>query len=100
MYSVRNSFFDVWIMIIAGIVGFFLRRWKFPIAPFIIGVVLEPTTENSVRQSLMLFKGNPLLIAGRPIAMTLLVFTIVFIIYRIVSSLLGKKITLEGEEPG
>jgi putative tricarboxylic transport membrane protein len=100
MYSVRNSFFDVWIMIIAGIVGFFLRRWKFPVAPFIIGAVLESTTENSVRQSLMLFKGNPLLIAGRPIAMTLLVFTIVFIIYRIVSSLLGKKITLGGEEPG
>jgi putative tricarboxylic transport membrane protein len=98
MYSVRNSFFDDWIMIVAGIVGFFLRRWKFPIAPFIIGAVLESTTENSVRQSLMLFKGNPLLIAGRPIAMTLLVFTIVFIIYRIVSSLLGKKITLEGEE--
>jgi putative tricarboxylic transport membrane protein len=100
VYSVRNSLFDVWIMIISGFIGFFLRKWKFPIAPFIIGVVLAPTMENSVRQSLMLFKGNPLLIAGRPIAMTLLVFAIVFIIYRIVSSLLGKKITLGGEEPG
>ena len=100
IYSVRNSIFDVWIMIIAGIVGYFLRKWKFPIAPFIIGIVLGPTTENSVRQTLMMFKGNPLLITARPIAMTLLVFTIVFIVYKIVSSLLGKKITLEGEEPG
>ncbi|HYA04201.1 MAG TPA: hypothetical protein VEI04_13940, partial [Syntrophobacteria bacterium] len=65
-----------------------------------IGVVLAPTMENSVRQSLMLFKGDPLRIAGRPIAMTLLVFAIVFILYRIVASLLGKKITLGGEEPG
>ena len=100
VYSVRNSMFDVWIMIISGLIGYFLRKWKFPIAPFIIGVVLAPTMENSVRQSLMLFKGNPLLIAGRPFAMTLLVFAIVLIIYRIVSSLFGKKITLEGEEPG
>ena len=51
VYSVRNSIFDVWIMIAAGVVGYFLRKWKFPVAPFIIGVVLGPTTENSVRQT-------------------------------------------------
>ena len=100
VYSVRNSMFDVWIMIISGLIGYFLRKWKFPIAPFIIGVVLAPTMENSVRQSLMLFKGNPLLIAGRPVAMTLLAVAIAFILYRIVSSLLGKKIEFQGEEPG
>jgi putative tricarboxylic transport membrane protein len=98
VYSVRNSMFDVWIMIVSGVIGYFLRKWKFPIAPFIIGVVLAPTMENSVRQSLMLFKGNPLLIAGRPVAMTLLSVAIVFILYRIVSSLMGKKIEFKGEE--
>ena len=39
VYSVRNSLFDVWVMIAAGVVGLFLRKWKYPIAPFIIGVV-------------------------------------------------------------
>ena len=43
VYSVRNAFFDVWVMIAAGVVGFFLRRWGYPIAPFIIGIVLGPT---------------------------------------------------------
>ena len=99
VYSVRNSMFDVWIMIISGLIGYFLRNWKFPIAPFIIGVVLAPTMENSVRQSLMLFKGNPLLIVGRPVAMTLLAVAIAFILYRIVSSLMGKKVEFKGEEP-
>jgi len=99
VYSVRNSMFDVWIMIASGLIGYFLRQWKFPIAPFIVGVVLAPTMENSVRQSLMLFKGNPFLIAGRPVAMTLLAAAIVFILYRIVSSLMGKKIEFQGEEP-
>jgi len=42
VYSVRNSFFDVWVMIVAGIIGFFFRKWKFPVAPFIIGVVWVP----------------------------------------------------------
>ncbi len=46
IYSVRNAFFDVWVMIAAGVIGFFVRKWHYPIAPFIIGVVLGPTTEN------------------------------------------------------
>ena len=99
IYSVRNSIFDAWIMIISGVLGYFLRKWKFPIAPLIIGIVLGPTTENSVRQTLMLFKGNPSLIIGRPIAMTLLVLAVVFIVYKFVSPLLGKKIELKVEEP-
>jgi putative tricarboxylic transport membrane protein len=99
IYSVRNSIFDAWIMIVAGVVGYFLRKWKFPIAPLIIGIVLGPTTENSVRQTLMLFKGNPSLIIGRPIAMTLLVLAVVFIVFKFVSPLLGKKIELKVEEP-
>ena len=100
IYSVRNSIFDVWIMIISGVIGYFLRKWKFPIAPFIIGIVLGPTTENSVRQTLMLFKGNPFLIAGRPVAMSLLALAIAFIVYKFISPFFGKKIQLKVEEPG
>jgi putative tricarboxylic transport membrane protein len=97
IYSVRNSIFDVWIMILSGVIGYFLRKWKFPIAPFIIGIVLGPTTENSVRQTLMLFKGNPLLIVGRPVAMSLLGLAIAFIVYKFISPFFGK---LKVEEPG
>ncbi len=100
IYSVRNSMFDVWIMIIAGVIGYFLRRWKFPIAPLIIGIVLGPTTENSVRQTLMLFKGDISLILGRPMSVALLGLALAFIVYKFVSPVFGKKIRLEGEEPG
>jgi len=100
IYSVRNSILDVWVMIISGAIGYFLRQWKFPIAPFIIGIVLGPTTENSVRQTLMLFKGNPFLIIGRPVAITLLALAAGFILYKFASPLWGKKIAVKEEEPG
>jgi putative tricarboxylic transport membrane protein len=100
IYSVRNSFFDVWVMIISGVLGYFLRQWKFPIAPFIIGIVLGPTTENSVRQTLMLFKGDLTLILGRPVAMTLIAFALGFLLYKFSSPLWGKKITVKEEDPG
>jgi putative tricarboxylic transport membrane protein len=99
IYSVRNSIFDVWIMIFSGIAGFFLRRRNFPLAPFIIGIVLGPTTENSVRQSLMLLKGDLTLIAYRPIAATLLATALLFILFKLLSFLWGRKIDLKIKEP-
>ncbi len=98
IYSVRNSIFDVWVMIVAGVIGYFLRKWKFPIAPFIIGVVLGPTTENSVRQTLMMFKGNISPIVDRPIAMVFLALAVLFVGYKLVSLFFGKKIKLKIEE--
>ena len=83
VYSVRNALFDVWVMIVAGVVGYFLRQWKYPIAPFIIGVVLGPTTENSLRQTLLLFKGDVTLIAERPLSIVLLLLAAGFIAYKL-----------------
>lgn len=83
IYSVRNSIFDVWVMIAAGVIGFFLRQWALPIAPFIIGMVLGPTTEASFRHTLMLFKGNLFLIFERPVATGFLVVALIFVIAKI-----------------
>jgi putative tricarboxylic transport membrane protein len=98
MYSVRNAIFDVWVMIVAGVVGYFLRRWRYPIAPFIIGVVLGPTTENSLRQTLLMFRGDVALVSQRPLAMTLLAIAVLFLAYRVLSRFVGRKPVLSMEE--
>ena len=84
IYSVRNSIFDVWVMIAAGVIGFFLRQWALPIASFIIGMVLGPATEASFRQTLMIFKGNLFLIFDRPVAIGFSAVALIFIIAKIV----------------
>ena len=98
VYSVRNSIFDVWVMIIAGVVGLFLRKWKFPIAPFIIGVVLGPTTENSLRQTFLMFRGDVSLVADRPVSVTLLALAAAFLVFKFTAPLFGKKFPLKIEE--
>ncbi len=99
VYSVRNAIFDVWIMIIAGVIGYFMRsKWNFPVASFIIGVVLGPMTENSVRQTLMMFKGNMGLMLQRPVAMTFLCVTAAYILYRILYPILIKRIRAKASE--
>lgn len=85
VYSVRNSLFDVWVMIIAGIAGFFLVKWKYPFAPLVIGMILGPMAEINMRKSLMMFRGNLYAILERPIASTFLFLSAAFIVYRILS---------------
>lgn len=97
-YSCRNSFLDVWVMIIAGVAGYIFRKWKYPIAPFIIGVVLGPTTENSIRQTLMLFRGDLTLITGHPIAMTLFTVALLFLVVKYALPLLGKRISIKSDD--
>jgi len=84
VYSVRNNFFDVWIMILSGIAGVFFRKFKYPVAPLVIGLVLGPITENSLRKALMTFKGNVLYFLDKPIALAFLSLGIAMIVFKIV----------------
>ena len=82
VYSVRNSFFDVWVMIGAGVIGVFFRKFGYPVAPLIIGLVLGPMIENNTRKTLMLFRGNLLSIFDRPVALVFFGLAVVFLLLK------------------
>ena len=72
VYAVRGSVFEVGIMTVMGLVGYLLRKFDFEAAPIGIGLVLAPTLEISLRQSLILSRGSYVIFFARPIAATLL----------------------------
>ena len=72
VYEVSHSIVDVWIMLIMGIVGYGLRKFGFDPAPLVLGLVIAPTFEMSLRQSLIMSNGNWTIFFQRPIALTLL----------------------------
>ncbi len=84
VYGVRNNFFDVWVMILSGIGGVVFRRLKYPVAPLIIGLILGPMTENNLRKTLMLFRGDLTHFLDRPIAMTFLALVAVIVLAKII----------------
>src|SRR5690606_34137817 len=49
-YSARNTMFDVWIAIAAGLVGYMLRKAHWPIAPLVLGLILGPMLETALSQ--------------------------------------------------
>ena len=82
VYSVRNSFFDVWVMIGAGIVGVLFRKYGYPVAPLIIGLVLGPMIENNTRKTLMMFRGDFRFIFDRPIALVFFGLALIIVLFK------------------
>jgi putative tricarboxylic transport membrane protein len=72
VYAVNNSIVDVWIMLIMGVVGFFLRKLSLDPAPLVLGLVIAPIFELSLRQSLIMSDGNYFIFLQRPVALILL----------------------------
>lgn len=72
VYFVRGNPFDLMVMGGAGIVGFILRRQGMPMAPLVIGMVLGPTLEISLRQGLIITDGDfGAFFTGHPLAAVL-----------------------------
>lgn len=80
-YSVRGNLLDVWIAIGAGIGGVFMRLAGIPVPPFVIGMVLSPMIEQSLRQGLLLTRGNFLGFFERPIALILFTLTAAILLW-------------------
>jgi putative tricarboxylic transport membrane protein len=69
-YSVRNSIFDVWVLLAAGIVGYAFNKMKFQLAPLVVGLILGPNIEKHFREALFLSQGDPWIYVESPIAIT------------------------------
>ena len=77
VYSVQNSVFDVVLMILFGITGFLLKKFKYEIAPLVLAFILGPLAENAFRQCLIMSQGNYFIFLSRPfplIALTIALF--------------------------
>jgi putative tricarboxylic transport membrane protein len=79
VYEVNHSIVDVWIMLIMGVVGYLLKKFHFDPAPLVLGLVIAPIFEMSLRQSLIMSNGNYLIFMSRPIAATLMAFAVVLL---------------------
>ena len=80
IYAVNNSVVDIWIMGIAGLVGYVLRKIDFEIAPIVLGLVLAPMLELSFRQSLAMSAGSYSIFVMRPITVTMLTIGLVLLL--------------------
>jgi putative tricarboxylic transport membrane protein len=70
-YAIAQRLFDVWTMLGFGIVGFVLRRYNYPMAPFVLGIVLGDLLDKNLRRGLVLSDGDLTPFFTRPISAVL-----------------------------
>ena len=71
-YSVRQSLFDVGLMLVFGVLGYLVRKLDWPVAPTVLALILAPLMEKALRNSLEMSGGDASIFVTRPIAALLL----------------------------
>jgi putative tricarboxylic transport membrane protein len=92
-YSLRQSWFDLLLLLIIGLLGLGMRRFGFPTAPVIVGMILGPMAEKQLRNALSISQGDWTVFATRPICLVLLV---VIVSILVLPRLLRKRVPMAG----
>ncbi len=76
VYGMRQSAFDLYLMLGIGLLGVLMRRFDFPAAPVIVGLILGPLAEAQMRNALSIGEGNWLVFVQRPMSLVLLIVVV------------------------
>lgn len=80
-YTMNYTLLDFYILIIFGVIGLFMKLYDFPIAPLILALIVGTDMEQNFRKSIIASNGGLDIFVGSPIAITLLILTIVSVLY-------------------
>ncbi len=73
-FSIQNRVFDVYMMLLFGIVGYFLKKGDYPIGPLVLGIILGNMADGELRRTLALYEGEVLkAFLTRPITILLII---------------------------
>ena len=75
-YSITNGMYSVWVVLVCGIIGYFMKRLDLPMAPLVLGLVLGPLFEKALVQTSAIGDGNLLIVFARPLALVVMAIAI------------------------
>lgn len=90
VYSFRNTELDVLVMLAFALLGIFLKRYEFPLAPIVLGLILGDRAEISLRQSMTISQNDLSIFYTHPIAAVLLVSAVLLFFLPVLSKALGR----------
>src|SRR3954447_6574316 len=89
VYTVNNSVFDIYLVIVFGVVGYLMKKFGFDPGPMVLAFVLGTLIESSARQSLLIFGGDPTGFLTRPISGTIFAAIVAVALFPLVRGLIG-----------
>ena len=83
--------FDVWFMVGVGVIAYLLSKANYPMAPILLAFVLTPTFEKKVTQALNISNGSFSIFWTSPIALVILILTVLFVLLPVLFKIIEKK---------
>ncbi|WP_346623384.1 tripartite tricarboxylate transporter permease [Blastococcus montanus] len=99
VYTVRNSVFDIGLVIVFGVLGYLMKKLGFDPGPLVLAFVLGSLLESNLRRSLLIFEGDPTGFLTRPISGTLLVLFVLVALGPLLSRLLARRRAETSDRP-
>lgn len=90
-YSQSNQVYHVLVAFIFGVVGLFMKKYGYPGAPLILGIVLGPLAENNLNRALQISKNDWSILLRRPISLTFIILSILFVTVQVRALYLERK---------
>jgi putative tricarboxylic transport membrane protein len=87
-YTIHNSVFDVWMMVVFGIAGYLFKKLQYPLAPMVLAIVLGDAAEASFRQAMLVSQGSLGVFFSKPLVGSLTTLALVLLFWPLVSFLL------------
>jgi len=90
-YSLHQSVVDLVTLYVFGLLGFGMRRWGFPVAPAVIGLILGPLAESQMRRALSISQGDPSVFITHPISASLFLLTAIVLLGPLVARAVRRR---------
>ena len=91
VYGMRQSAFDLVLLYVIGLLGVVMRRFDFPTAPVVVGMILGPLAEAQLRNAMSIGEGKWTVFVERPMSLALLVVVVAVLVLPRVAKLLRRR---------
>jgi putative tricarboxylic transport membrane protein len=90
-YTVHNNMFDVWMMLVFGVLGYLFKKLKYPLAPLVLALVLGDMAETAFRQSMLISAGSVGIFWSNGLVGTIVTLALVILCWPLISRLIGER---------
>jgi putative tricarboxylic transport membrane protein len=89
-FTVKNNLFDVWLMLVFGVVGYAFKKLDYPLAPMVLALVLGDATESAFRQSMLISQGDLSVFFSNWLVGGITALALFALFWPLISALLGR----------
>ena len=89
-YTVHNAMFDIWLMLLFGVIGYVFKKLDYPLAPLVLALVLGDKAEDAFRQAMLLSQGELSILVSNPLVGSITGLALLLLLWPLISRIIAK----------